>query len=147
MKRLLIIVLVVFSGNALADRHDVHFATVDVYLDSDAPIAAWQFELNERSGTMRVVGVEQGESGAYTRVPYYDRNAVERGEADRIIVADYTLADRDDLPSGRFRIATIHVMLRGDATRFDLDLITATTYDGKRTDASATLSVRQGSER
>jgi len=31
------------------------FAVVDVYVDSNAPVAAWQFELRERRGLMQVV--------------------------------------------------------------------------------------------
>jgi len=139
------VILLALALPLAAAAQDIRFATIDVFLESEQPIAAWQFELDDRQGIMKVVGVEQGESSAYTRVPYYDREAVSLGEADRIIVADYTLADVDDLPSGRFRIATIHVMLSGDAD-LNLDLVTATTYDGVRTDALARFEMRQGSE-
>jgi len=67
------------------------FAVVDVYVDSTAPLAAWQFELRERHGEMQVVGVENGDSRAYTQAPYYDRAVVDRGAADRIIVASFSL--------------------------------------------------------
>ena len=144
MNRLVAILIVTVIP--LAAAQDIGFATVDVFLESDEPVAAWQFELNGRDGVMKVVGVEQGDSDAFTRVPYYDREAVRLGEADRIIVADYTLAEVDDLPSGRFRIATIHVMLSGSKADLDLNLVTATTYDGVRTEAIASFAVRQGSE-
>lgn len=148
MKMLRLIVFlfaVVLSPAVLAQ--DVRFAAVDIYLDSAEPVAAWQFELSDRRGTMKVVGVEQGESAAFERVPYYDREAVARGQADRIIVADYSLADADELPSGRSRIATLHLMLSGDTDAdFDLQLVTATTYDGEAMDARISLAVRTGSE-
>ena len=142
----LIAILVVAALPLTAAAQGVRFAAVDIYLESDVPIAAWQFELNDRDAVMKVVGVEQGESNAFTRAPYYDREAVSLGEADRIIVADYTLAGIGDLPSGHFRIATVHVMLSGGDGDLDLNLVTATTYDGVRTDALASFSVRQGSE-
>ena len=143
----LIIFLIAVALSPIALAQDVRFAAVDVFLDSDEPIAAWQFELTDRSGTMKVVGVEQGESAAFERVPYYDREAVRRGQADRIIVADYSLADADELPSGKSRIATIHLMLSGDSDAdFNLQLVTATTYDGEVMDARISLAVRTGSE-
>lgn len=135
------------SGQSLADEHDIRFAAVDVYLDSAEPVAAWQFELSDRTDGMKIVGVEQGDSPAYARAPYYDREAVRLGEADRIIVADYSLADVAELPSGRVRVATVHLMLNSDDDAdFELFLVTATTYDGVVTDARISLDVRTGSE-
>jgi hypothetical protein len=144
---LLVLVGVWVAGAASADEHDVRFAAVDIYLDSAEPVAAWQFELSNRTDGMKIVGVEQGDSPAYARAPYYDREAVRLGEADRIIVADYSLADVVELPSGRVRVATVHLMLNSDDDAdFDLFLVTATTYDGVVTDARISLDVRTGSE-
>jgi hypothetical protein len=142
-----IVCLLAILLSPFAVAQDVRFAAVDIYLESTEPVAAWQFELADRSGTMKVVGVEQGESPAFERVPYYDREAVRRGAADRIIVADYSLADAGELPAGRSRIATIHLMLSGakDAD-FNLQLVTATTYDGETMDARISLAVRTGSK-
>lgn len=149
--RKLFIALVLLSlgtfGHTYADEHGFRFAAVDVYLDSAEPVAAWQFELGDRNGIMKVVGVEQGDSPAYARAPYYDREAVRLGEADRIIVADYSLADVVELPSGRVRVATVHLMLSGgDDADFNVFLVTATTYDGVVTDARISFDVRTGSQ-
>lgn len=134
-------------GLSYADEHELRFAAIDVYLDSAEPVAAWQFELGDSAGVMKIVGVERGDSPAYARVPYYDREAVRLGEADRIIVADYSLADVVELPSGRVRVATVHLMLNSDDDAdFNLFLVTATTYDGVVTDARISLDVRTGSE-
>ena len=131
---------------AIADD-DMRFASVDIYLNSTAPVAAWQFELDDRNGVMQIVGVENGESGAFERAPYYDREAVQLGNADRIIVADYSLADESELPSGRVRIATLHMVLSGtQEPEFDLRLVTAATYDGQVIDASIDLDRPTGSE-
>ena len=135
-----------FASGALAEN-DLQFAAVEIYLNTSEPVAAWQFELSDRSGTMKVVGVEGGESEAYRRAPYYDREAVRLGAADHVVVADYSLADVDDLPSGRTRIATIHLMLDSeDDQDIELTLITATTHDGQVINASISLVSRTGSE-
>lgn len=134
------------AGDALAEG-DLTFAAVDVYLDAPDPVAAWQFELNDQHGLMKVVGVENGDSAAYTRAPYYDREAVRLGRADRIVVADYSLADTDELPVGRTRIATVHLMLDGlKDDDIKSTLITATTHDGRVIDATISLVLRSGSE-
>jgi hypothetical protein len=126
---------------------DLRFAAIDIILTSSQPAAAWQFELKDRHGLMQVVGVEGGESAAFEGAPYYDREAVRLGTADRIVVADYSLADVRELPVGRVRIATIHLTLSGDASTdsdFELNLITATTRDGKVIDASISIETNPG---
>lgn len=147
MRHLLACLLLALAAFPLAASADdaIRFEAVNVILASDEPVAAWQFELNDRAGSMKVVGVEQGESAAFDRAPYYDRDAVQLGQADRIVVADYSLAAPASLPSGRTRIATIHLMLRGE-TDFDLDLITATDSQGRVIDATVSLEPLTGSE-
>ena len=136
-----------FGQELPATDDRVSFAAVDIYIDSAEPMAAWQFELADRNGSMRIVGVENGESAAFEGVPYYDREAVQLGVADRIIVADFTLAEEARLPSGRIRIATLHLMLTGSGEPdFDLNLVTATTSDGRVIDASISLVPPTGSE-
>jgi len=94
---------------------DTRFTTLDVYVESTEPLAAWQFELREASGRMRVVGVENGETAAFGDAPYYDLAAVSQGTADRIIVADYSMRQDVELPTGRNRLATIHMQIEGTA--------------------------------
>jgi len=123
----------------------VRFAAIDVYLESAEPLAAWQFELTEATGAMAVVGVENGDSEAFAQAPRYDLDAVARDRADRIIVADYSLADRDLLPSGRTRVATVHVRLTGTrAPAFELQLIAAGNADGEPVAATAILEINDG---
>ena len=94
---------------------DPRFATLDIYIESTEPLAAWQFELREASGRMRVVGVENGDTDAFGEAPYYDLAAVSGGTAERIIVADYSLRLAGELPPGRNRLATIHMQVEGTA--------------------------------
>ena len=111
---------------------DTRFATLDIYIETTEPLAAWQFELREAAGRMRVVGVENGDTDAFGEPPYYDLAAVTEGEADRIIVADYSLRPAGDLPSGRNRLATIHMQVEGTADPvYMLNLMAAGGADGE----------------
>lgn len=134
-------------SSAYADS-TVSFSSVDIYLDSADPVAAWQLEFAATSGVMKVVGVENGESDVFGDAPYYDREAVDQGRADRIIVADYSLAVESALPRGRFRVATLHLMLsENDTPEFGTRLIVTATHDGSRTDATISLEFSAGSEK
>ena len=125
----------------------VRFVPVAVFLDSPEPVAAWQFELKDRNASMKVVGVENGGSDAFQRAPYYDKKAVTRGDADRIVVADYSLAEASELPSGRVRVATVHLMLDGEAD-YELNLVTANAADGRPIEkATVSLHETQARER
>ena len=114
------------------------FLPVEVFLDSPEPVAAWQFELADRNGAMTVVGVENGASPAFDGAPYYDRDATQAGAVERIVVADYTLADVADLPTGRTRVATVHMMIVGEPD-LEITLVTATAADGRKIDASVSV--------
>ena len=108
------------------------FTVLEIYLETAEPLAAWQFELREASGTMRVVGVENGESDAFGEAPYYDLAAVSGGAAHRIVVADYSLQPATELPTGRSRVATVHVRLEGSADpEYVLNLMAAGGADGE----------------
>ena len=141
MKRLLpvLALLAVFPG--VVGAASPRFLPLDVHLDTPVPVAAWQFELKDANGAMTVVGVENGGHPAYPRAPYYDREALARGGASRIVVADYSLAEASGLPSGRVRLATLHLMLDGKP-EFDLRLIAAAGPDGGAIDASISLVPR-----
>lgn len=142
---LLLCAAVSFDTSAAQDDGTRRFVAVDVYLQADRPLAAWQFEFSGPDA--RIVGVENGESGAFEGTPYYDREAVQLGTADRIVVADFSLAAPDELPSGRIRIATLHLMLtEAGEPEFNLDLVTAVTHDGAAIDASIALEPRRGSQ-
>jgi hypothetical protein len=139
-----VVVATIGSIDAVAQRSidsaPDRFATVDVMIESESPIAAWQFELTERTGSMIVVGVENGDSDVFGDAPYFDLDAVGRGEADRIIVADFSLSPPDQLPVGMSRIATVHVQLSGSAEPdYSLELINAGDADGRPIQATVRI--------
>ena len=120
-----------------SDLSVVRFAALDIYLETAEPLAAWQFELRESAGRVRVVGVENGDSAAFDGTPYYDLETVSEGAADRIIVADYSMRPAEELPVGRSRIATVHVQLEGPADPdYVLSLMAAGGADGEPIEAS-----------
>lgn len=123
---------------ALAINAEERFETVDVIIDSPAPVAAWQVEIK---GRMTLVGVENGEHAAYPRAPFYDRDAAEAGALTRVLVADYSTAD--ELPRGSFRVATLHV-LKEEAASLDGVLVVAAQPDGRPIDAR--ISIRHRGE-
>lgn len=128
---------------AAAVETAVRFASVDIFLDSSVPVAAWQFELTETHGAMTVVGVENGDSDAFDDAPYFDLDAVANGAADRIVVADFSLMEPDLLPVGSTRIATIHVRLRGSVEPdYALRLIAAGDAEGVPIDATVNVRLR-----
>ena len=131
---------VLFQGIVSAEGiSSPRFVPLAIHLDSPAAVAAWQFELKDRNSAMKVVGVENGGHPAFPRAPYYDREAVARGGAERIVVADYSLAEEDLLPVGRVQLATLHLMLEGEPD-YELHLIIATAEEGDAIDASISLS-------
>ena len=130
LPRILLVLLPVVGNTA------PRFVAVDVYLSVDQPLAAWQFEFADSNGVTTIVGVENGDAAAFGDAPYYDRDTIEAGRAERVIVADFSLDAR--LPSGRVRIATLHLMLDGEP-EFKLTLETATARDGSPLDATITL--------
>ncbi|MEM7501333.1 MAG: hypothetical protein AAF417_04795 [Pseudomonadota bacterium] len=133
MRRLLLVacLLLPMVGSA-APR----FVAVDIYLSVDEPLAAWQFELGDANGVTQIVGVENGEHAAFGDAPYYDRDAIDAGHSERVIVADFSLDA--GLPSGRVRIATLHLLVDGEP-QFELTLMTATARDGSPLEASIAL--------
>lgn len=134
----LVLWVAAWPGFSHAYGTKARFAALDIYLEADELVAAWAFELSEAGGRMDVVGVENGDSPAFARAPYYDRTAV----AGRVIVRDFT-RNRDEITVGRVRIATVHVRLTGDSDPdYVLRLVAATGPRLVGAPASLHLEVR-----
>ena len=124
------------------------FLAVPVHVDvRDGRLAAYQFELRERDDRMRVVGVENGEHAAFAKAPYFDRQAVEAGTADRIIVAAFSTNAEDELPTGRTRVATVHVHLASEGEpQWEATLVRAGNAAGEAIEASITVGAETEGE-
>jgi hypothetical protein len=118
------------------------FSAVDIYVDSkNAPLAAYQIEFTATNGVAKIVGIEGGDSAAFHEPPFYDAKAIQH---DRVIIAAFNTASADKLPSGKTRIATIHLQIVGDQRpQFELKLQVAANPDGNRIAADATFEERK----
>jgi hypothetical protein len=117
-------------------RPAVRFEAVDVYVDSGkSPLAAYQFELAAEVGDMKIVGIEGGEHAAFKEPPYYDPAALMK---HRVIIAAFNTGA--DLPSGKTRVARVHVQVTGDAEpEYVVKLHVAASADGKEIKATTTI--------
>ena len=111
----------------------VRFLNVAIYVDAGAKsLAAWQLEFLVRAGDVEVVGVEGGEHAAYADPAYYDPSALRE---DRLVLAAFDTGA--NVPTGRTRVATLHLMVRGAAAaEFDVRLVVAADRDGRSFDAA-----------
>ena len=143
MKRMLCLLMVisVVLPAAHGQRYEtidpnVRFTWVDVIVTSaDAPLAAYQLELVAKTAGVAIVGIEGGDHPAFKKPAYYDPAALAK---NRIILAAFTTAN--DLPSGKTRVARVHVRIAGDvAPEVAAKLIVAATTDGKEIKASASV--------
>jgi hypothetical protein len=117
----------------------VRFAPLHIYLDSgNQPLAAYQFELKAAAGQIKIVGVEGGQHKAFKEAPYYDPAALAN---NRIIIAAFNTGS--ELPTGRTRIATIHLQIIGEAEPdYELKLVVAADADAK--EIPAKISFEKG---
>lgn len=118
------------------------FSAVDIYVDSkSAPLAAYQIEFSATNGVAKIVGIEGGDSAAFHEPPFYDTKAIQH---ERVIIAAFNTAAPDKLPSGRTRIATIHLQIVGDGQpQYELKLQVAANPDGNRISADASFEERK----
>ena len=126
---------------AFAQRDDdataaVRFEYIDVYIDSGtAPLAAYQFELTDSAASIKIVGIEGGEHEAFATPPYYDPKALKN---DRVIIAAFSTADA--LPTGKTRVATIHVQVEVDVIP-EITINLAVTGDVQGNEIDAKVSI------
>ena len=120
------------------------FEAIAVFVHSDAPLAAYQFRFGTRanSGAIKIVGVEDGDSVFKGRPPYFDRAAVEQGNAEQVVVAMLNTAKTNELPTGRTRVATIHVWVDDAEPEYDVRLEVAAGAGGQK--ISAEISIQKG---
>ena len=114
----------------------VHFRAIDVYVDSGStPLAAYQLEFSVTNVPTTIVGIEGGSPKAFREPPFYDPKAI---QGERVIIAAFSTETPEHLPSGKTRVATIHIMTTGETRpAFELKLQAAADAAGKRISATA----------
>lgn len=148
MKGLLVIALLMLTcpiaGGAEAwktTRGGKQFVAVDVFVDSgNRPLAAYQLRFKATQGDVKIVGIEGGEPTAFSNPPAYDPKAMQR---DHVIVAAFSTLAAEKLPSGRVRVATVHVQTSGTKEpKFSVELTTAGTVGGAKINATTDAKER-----
>jgi hypothetical protein len=118
----------------------VAFAPLDIFLEVDEPLAAYQVELLVTAGEADIVGVEGGDAAGFRAAPYYDPAALAGG---RIVVGAFST--EHVLTRGRHRVAAVHMRQTGAApAEYELRLVAAATADGERTAARPILEPAKG---
>jgi len=106
----------------------LRFDAVHVFIDTGTTaLAAYQLSLRATTGNVRIVGIEGSDHHAFANPPYYDPIAI---QGDRVIIGAFSTADVDLLPTGRMRIATIHVQITGGKAEYDAQLTVSAGVDG-----------------
>jgi hypothetical protein len=125
------------SAETVSELPLSRFRAVDVIIDSEQPVAAYQVEITVRTGESAIVGVEGGVA-PFDEPPYYDPAALSQ---DRIILASFDT--RATIPAGRHRVATLHVREVGAEAEYDIQLVVSADLDGQRGSATASLEARK----
>lgn len=134
----------------------VGFATLELTIDPQGQrLAAYQIEVRvidpasaqdaHTDVGFKVVGLESSTDPAFDHTPYYDLDT-RNTATDRLILAQYSTADRDDLPTTAINLATAHLAIQSDddATALPkLQVIVTAAYDdaGKPIDATASYQL------
>jgi hypothetical protein len=122
----------------------VRFRAVDVFVDStNKPLAAYQLEFTASAG-VKIVGIEGGEHAAFKEAPFYDAKAMQH---ERVIIGAFSTAAADKLPTGKTRVATIHLQTTGDQPlHFEVRVKAAATVEGRKISAQASSGEKQLNE-
>ncbi len=125
-----------------AEEPQVRFRAVDIYIDSaNTPLAAYQLEFSVTNVTTRIVGIEGGAHPAFLEPPFYDPKAMQE---ERVIIAAFSTAKPENLPTGRTRVATIHMQTVGPIPpAFQLKVQTAGDSAGNKILVTATCEEKK----
>ena len=117
----------------------IRFEAVDVFVDSpDKAIAAYQLEFAVTNGVAKIVGIEGGEHPAFREAPLYDPKAM---QGERVVIAAFSTDP--DLPSGKTRVATIHLQVTGPAEpKLGMRLQVVADSKGKKITATTSFEMR-----
>jgi hypothetical protein len=138
MTRLICIFLLIASRLCAGQ---VNFTAFDIFIDSHGvPLAAYQLEFSGPADKVRITGIEGGEHEAFNVPPSYDPKAMQH---ERVIIAAFNAAPETQLPTGKTRVATIHLQFTGtEPPKFSLKLHTASDSEGNVISTTATFLQR-----
>lgn len=120
---------------------EIRFRAVDIFVDSATnSLAAYQLEFSATNGNAKIIGIEGGEHPAFLKPPHYDPKAMEH---DRVVIAAFSLNPAERLPTGKTRVATVHLAISGpNDPQYKLALTTAAKWDGTSIPTVATAVIK-----
>jgi hypothetical protein len=129
-----VVILALFFVNASAfaqSTNSIRFQSVEIFADAQTnALAAYQLEFTATSGNAKIVGIEGGEHPAFAVAPFYDPKAMQH---ERVILAAFSTVSADKLPTGKTRVATIHLQISGaNELKFETKLTTAANSEGQK---------------
>jgi hypothetical protein len=136
-----VVVAPVFAEQPIGEERG-SFRAVDIYVDSkQVPLAAYQLKFSVTNANAKIVGIEGGEHPAFREPPLYDPTAVQH---ERVIIASFNTAPKDELPKGKTRVATIHLQTTGDdSLKCVLKVQAAANPEGTKIAVQATWEERR----
>jgi hypothetical protein len=143
LQYVVILALFFFNASAFAQTsstNSIRFQPVEIFADTHTnALAAYQLEFTVTSGNAKIVGIEGGAHPAFAEAPFYDPKAIQQ---ERVILAAFSIQPADKLPTGKTRVATIHLQISGsDELKFETKLTTAANSQGKK--IAATISATE----
>jgi hypothetical protein len=131
-----------FAQRPAVEEPRVRFCAVDVYVEAtNAPLAAYQLEFAVTNAVAKIVGIEGGESPAFREAPFYDPKAMQH---ERAILAAFSTDSPASLPTGKTRVATIHLQVTGTAPpAIEIKLVLAADSNGNKIAAAANAEERK----
>lgn len=146
MRALLLLMLLGLAASLQArqpadEESRIGFCAVDIFVDSgSAPLAAYQVRFAVTNGSAKIVGIEGGEHPAFRQPPFYDPKAIQNEVA---ILASFNTAPAAELPTGKTRVATIHLQTsRTVPPQFELKLQTAADAQGNKVSCTVSYEKR-----
>lgn len=117
------------------------FCAVDIFIDSGStPLAAYQIRFAVTNGAAKIVGIEGGEHPAFRQPPFYDPKAIQNEVA---IIAGFNTAPAAELPTGKTRVATIHLQTTGiRKPQFEVTVQAAANMQGSKIACAAGFEER-----
>ena len=133
-----------FAQESAPKPEPVRFRTVDIFVDStNQPLAAYQIEFAAPAGA-KIVGIEGGEHAAFKEAPFYDPKAMQH---ERVIIGAFSTAAVDKLPTGKTRVATIHLQTTSQQTaQLEVQVKAAATVGGEKIAVHANAEEKQRNE-
>jgi hypothetical protein len=133
-----------YAQQSALEEGRTRFCAMDIFIDSKgAPLAAWQIEFAATNGLAKIVGIEGGETEPFRNPPFYDPKAIQN---DRVIIAAFSTEPASALPTGKTRVATIHLQITGTVQpQFELKLQAAADPKEKKIPAEVSLEERKKS--